>query len=238
MSKETLFIDLFNQLDQYFRMKYFNHNPKYMSYTSKIYYIKKRKLEPILFNDLYFDLLKKAGDIRNIIAHNNDVIVPSDHFLKEFRTLVNRILAPLRADQIMTPFNQLKTATLNTRLGAIINEMKNSGFGSIPIIDGEQLIGLFTEKTVYDYLTVSDRIIDKDMRMKAMLGVLDLDKKPRDYYRFISRDLSIDEAYQIYSEDYKAKHELIILLVTEHGFINESLLGIVTLRDIKNQMDA
>jgi CBS domain-containing protein len=237
MTKEMKFIDLFNQLDQYFRLKYFNHNPKYMSYTSKIYYIRKHKLEPILSNDQNFDCLKKAGEIRNIIAHNNDVIVPSDNFFNQFQSLVERIIAPLRADQIMTPFSRLKTATLDTRLDQMIHLLKSTGFGSIPIMKNHELVGLFTEKTVFDYLTISDRIIDKDMRLKDMIEVIDLDQKPRAYFDFIGRDMSIDDAYQIYTDDFKKNHELIVLLVTEHGIDTEKLLGIVTLRDIKNHMN-
>jgi hypothetical protein len=46
--------------------------------------------------------------------------------------------------------------------------------------------------------------------------------------------MTVDEAYQCFMEDFKDKHELMLLLVTEHGKETESLLGIVALRDLKN----
>jgi hypothetical protein len=70
-----------------------------------------------------------------------------------------------------------------------------------------------------------------------MIEVIDLDQKPRAYFDFIGRDMSIDDAYQIYTDDFKMNHELIVLLVTEHGIDSEKLLGIVTLRDIKNHLN-
>lgn len=236
MTKEDIFIDLFNKLDKHFHIKYFSQNPKYMSYTSKIYYIKKRKLEPVLYNDKDFDVIKKAGEIRNIIAHNHDIIIPSDNFLKTFEKLVNRITEPLRVDQFMTPFSKLQTASLVDRLSTMVELLKSTGFGTIPIMENSTLIGLFTERTVFDYLTISNRIVDKDMTLKTLIDVIDLDKKPREYFSFIPRDISIEQAYQIFSNDFRNKHELVVLLVTEHGRKGETLLGIVTLRDIKNHM--
>jgi len=236
MNKEERFVDLFNQLDAYLRIKHFNNNPSYTSYSRKLFYIKKRRLEPVFENDHDFDLLKKAGDIRNIIVHNNHLIIPSDEFLSQFQKLVERITAPLRVDQIMTHFKRLKTLTLEDTLRAAIELMNASGYASIPVLKSQELIGFFTQKTVFDYLTISERIVDLDMRLDRLFDVIDLDGKPREYFKFIPRTMTIDQAYQIYTEDFRDKHQLILLLVTEHGKREESLLGIVALRDLKNAL--
>ncbi|MFP4478475.1 MAG: CBS domain-containing protein [Candidatus Izemoplasmatales bacterium] len=236
MNKETYFLELFNKLDTYLRVKHFNNNPSYMSYVRKLFYIKKHHLEPIISRDLYFDTLRTAGEIRNILAHNNDIVVPSDDFLNAFKDLVERITEPKNVSQIMTRFSNLQTLTENNRLSEVINLMKRSGYASIPILRDNQLLGMFTERTVFDYLTISNRIIDQDMKIKEFHEVIDLDHDPKAYFKMVPKDMSVDTAYEIFINDFKEKRHLILLLVTENGKVNEKLLGVVALRDLKNEL--
>lgn len=234
MDKSERLIHLFNQLDEYLRIKHFNNNPSYTSYSRKIYYIKKHHLEPVFENKRDFDVIKKAGEIRNIVVHNNDLVDPNETFLNQFEALVERITRPKRVDQVMTPYQRLKKAQITDRLNDAIQLIKKHGFASIPVLKDGHVLGFFTEKTVFDYLTISDRIVDKDMTLETLKDVINFDQKPRAYFKFISRDMTVDEAYQIFIEDFRKKHELMLLLVTEHGDASESLLGIVALRDLKN----
>ncbi|MDA3931794.1 MAG: CBS domain-containing protein [Tenericutes bacterium] len=236
MNKETYFLELYNKLDTYLRVKHFNNNPSYMSYVRKLFYIKKHKLEPIINREHQFDVLKTAGEIRNIIAHNNDIIIPNESFLKTFENLVNRIVEPKKVTQVMTVFSDLQTKEYSDRLSEVIALMKDSGFASIPILNNKKFVGMFTERTVFDYLTISERIIDKDMLIKEFHEVIDLDEEPRKYFNFVDRKMTVDEAYDIFTSDFKDKHNLILLLVTENGSPKESLLGIVALRDLKNEL--
>lgn len=237
MIKEQKFIDLFNQLDEYLRIKHFNNNSSYTSYVKKLFYVKKHKLEPLIQRNSNFDILKKAGDIRNIVVHNQNIIVPSDSFLKQFEILVKRITQPKMVSEIMTQYRDLLTKDMDDRLSDVIDLMKEKGFASIPILDGKDFVGMFTEKTMFDYLTISNRIVDKNMNLRSLLPVIDLDKEPRAYFKFINKSMAVDEAYQIFMDDFKLKHQLILLLVTENGKKDEQLLGIVALRDLKNELN-
>jgi len=236
MTLSEKLIYLFNQLDDYLRIKHFNNSPSYMSFSRKIYYLKKHRLEPLFENKRYFDMLRKASDIRNIIAHNNDLVVPNEVFVREFEELVSRITKPKTLRDVMTPFQKLKTLRLTDRLSDGIELFKQYGFASIPIVENKHLIGFLTEKTMFDFLTVSDQIIDKQMRIHTLLDVINLDKEPRAYFQFVSKDLTVDDGYVYFLDDFKKKHELILLLVTEHGRKDERLLGIVALRDLKNEL--
>ncbi len=236
MNKEDRFIELYNQLDEYLRVKHFNNNQSYTSFSRKIFYIKNHKLEPVMQNEKNFDTLKKAGEIRNIIAHNNDIIVPSDFFMNQFEELVERITKPKRVEQIMTKYRDLHTKTYNDRLRDVMEIIKEKGYNTIPILRDNKFVGMFTERTIFDYLTVSDRIIDKEMKIEELHDVINLDNKPRAYYKFIPRHMSVDEAYDIFIQDFKQKHHLLLLLVTENGLQSEKLLGIVALRDLKNEL--
>ena len=237
MTKEEKFLKLYNDLDKHLRLKHFNNHPSYTSYVKKIFYIKNHKLNPIIENNYNFDLLKKAGDIRNIISHNNDVIIPSDSFLEQFETLVNEITKPKKVYQIMTKSSDLQTEDLNDKIVEAIQLIKNKGYSSIPIISNKKIVGIFTEKTLFDYLTIEgNNDINKLMTIESIKSAIDLDNKPRKYFKYIPRDLTIYEAYEIFSEDFKDTRELILLLVTHSGKETEKILGIVALRDLKDEL--
>ncbi|MFW5888779.1 MAG: CBS domain-containing protein [Bacillota bacterium] len=237
MNKEEYFLKLYNDLDKYLRVKHFNNHPSYTSYVKKIFYIKNHKLNPIIQNNYNFDLLKKAGDIRNIIAHNSDVIVPSDSFIEQFETLVNEITRPKLVYQIMTNYSDLHTINLNGQITEAIQIIKDKGYSTIPIIKQNKIIGLFTEKSLFDFLTIEGNDnINKSMTLEDIKEAIDLDNKPRQYYQYIPKDLTVYEAYEIFSEDFKGKRELILLLVTHSGKETEKILGIVALRDLKNEL--
>ncbi|HOO44266.1 MAG TPA: CBS domain-containing protein, partial [Bacillota bacterium] len=89
----------------------------------------------------------------------------------------------------------------------------------------------------FDYLTIyKNKTVDKTMTIADIMEVLDLDSDPRQYFVFIDRKLTVEDAYDHFDKNLKQRRELLLLLVTEHGERNEKLLGIVTLRDIENAL--
>jgi len=237
MSKEKQFLDLFKKLEKYLRVQYNQGDYSYSGFMSTLYKIKKQNKNPLISNKYNFDMLQQASQIRNIISHNNDIIIPSEKFLNDFKTVVNKICEPLRVENIMVRYSKLKTAGLDTRISKVIHMLKEYGYNTIPIVEGNQLLGVFTEKSVYDYLSIhKNETISKDMQIKDIIEAIDLNNDPRKYFEFISRDASIREAYECFTKDLKSRRELLLLLVTDEGEIDQRLLGIVALRDIEKAL--
>jgi hypothetical protein len=237
MTKEQQFLDLFRKLEKYLRIEYNQGNYSYSSFMSTIYKIKKSNRNPLFTNKYNFDILQQASQVRNIISHNNDVIIPSEKFLNDFRKVVDKICEPLKIENVMIQLSKLRTAGLSTKVGSVINMLKEYGFNTIPIIDNNQLMGVFTEKSAYDYLSMKkNQTLTKDMKIRDILEAIDLNSDPRKYFDFIGRDASIIEAYDCFTRDLKSKRELLLLLVTEEGEKEQKLLGIVALRDIEKAL--
>ena len=237
MTKEKEFLTLFNELERYLRVEYPSTSYSYTGFVSHLYQIRKHRNNPVIDNKNNFDLIHQAAQIRNIIAHNNDVLVPSDNFLDQFRSVVKKLCQPEKITYIMTKFGDLKTAKPSDTVGYAIDLLKEHGYNTIPIIDNGKLLGAFTEKTIFDYLTIyKNKSVDKDMKISDIMEAIDLNSIPRRYFEFIKRDADIYEAYELYQKDSKQKRELLLLFVTEHGLWSEKLLGIVSLRDLKNTL--
>ncbi len=237
MNKESEFLELFRKLEKHLRIEYSRGTYSYSNFMNTIHRIKKTNKNSVISNKHNFDILHQASQIRNILSHNNNVLIPSDKFLNEFRAIVKKICDPLKVGHIMIKLDDLKSASLNTPVGDIINMLKEYGYNTIPIIDNHQLMGVFTEKSAYDYLSMyKTKSLSKNMLIKDILEAIDLNSDPRKYFDFIGRNASIQDAYDLFNKDLKSRRELLLLLVTEKGEYDQALLGIVALRDIENAL--
>lgn len=237
MGREEHFLDLFKSLEQYLRINYADKNYSYTGFITKLYQIKKSKENFIINNNRNFEIIKLAAQMRNIISHNNDVLSPSENFIRDFEEIVIKITKPLTVRQIMTRYDELKTVGLKTTLGDVVDLLKKSGFSTIPVIEGDDLKGLFTEKSLYDYLSLRQvKRIDKSMKVEEIIEAIDLNNHPRKYFDFVDIDTDIYNAYQIFNKDIKQRREMLLLLVTQNGLPGEHLLGIVALRDLEKHL--
>ncbi len=237
MSKEKLFLELFNRLEKHLRIEYTNEQYSYSGFMSTIYKIKKSNKNSTISNKYNFDIIKQASQIRNIIAHNNDILVPSDRFLSQFEEIVESICNPLKVENIMISFQKLKTVNLDNTIGDAVELLKTHGYNTIPVIQNGELMGVFTEKSLFDYFSMhKSSDLNKNMKISDIIESIDLNSDPRKYFEFVGRHLSVEAAYEHFSKDLKSRRELLLLLVTENGNRNEKLLGIVALRDIENAL--
>lgn len=237
MEKERYFLQIFNELEEYLRITYHKGDYSYTGFVTKLYQIKKNRENMIINNNHNFEIIKQAAQMRNIISHNNDVLVPSERFIAEFKSIVEKITKPLSVRQIMTKYNDLRTVDLKTTVGDVVDLLKTSGFSTIPVIEKEELIGIFTEKSLFDFLSLKgSKSIDKGMKIQDIIEAIDLNNHPRKYYDFISVETSIYDAYQLFNKDIKQRREMLLLLVTQNGKSGEHLLGIVALRDLENHL--
>ena len=237
MSKEQKFLDLFKRLEKHLRIEYNQNHYSYAGFMSTLYKIKKSRKNHFINNRYNFDIIQQASQIRNIISHNRNVLIPSDSFVDNFEKIVNKICDPLKIENIMIKFSKLKTVTSNSKIEDAIQLLKEHGYNTIPVVDNSTLIGIFTEKSCYDYLSISKNTqINKNMKIEEILEAIDLNSDPRKYFEFVSRNASIHDAYELYNSDRSHKRELLLLLVTENGNKEEKLLGIVALRDVENAL--
>ena len=204
---------------------------------SNLYKIKKSNRNPLISNKYNFDILKQGSQIRNIIAHNTNVLIPSEKFINDFEIVVNKICDPMKIENVMIKYSKLKTIRLDTTLEEAIQLLKEHGYNTLPVIEGSNLMGIFTEKSIFDFLSMNtNKSISKAMKIEDILPAIDLNSDPRKYFDFISRNSNLRDAYDLYNADLKQRRELLLLLVTENGVSGEKLLGIVALRDIEEAL--
>ncbi|MBU1145592.1 MAG: CBS domain-containing protein [Firmicutes bacterium] len=235
MSRREEFLKLFNDLERYLRIEYSYGKYSESSFMGTLYKIRAKKSNALIGNKANFDTLSQAAQLRNIMVHNENIAVPSEIFLNEFKSIVKKITHPKKIYQVMMPIHKMKVVSLDSSIEEVMLLMKTEDYSNVPVVYEEALVGVFTERTLFHFFALKkDVSIGKDMKMKELLEAMDLDYDPAKYFAFIKRSADIYEALDLFNRDFKEDKELEMLFVTENGLSSEKILGIVTLWDLEH----
>jgi acetoin utilization protein AcuB len=109
---------------------------------------------------------------------------PSDATLLSVQEL-NYLLGKLKVSAFMTPKDKLITITPDALIEEAVQLMHNHKIGSLPVMEGEKLYGIFTETDVLDHFVEIFGFKQKGTRLTlaledkpgTMLGILQVFKK-------------------------------------------------------------
>jgi acetoin utilization protein AcuB len=109
---------------------------------------------------------------------------PSDATLLSVQEL-NYLLGKLKVSAFMTPKDKLITITPDALIEEAVQLMHNHKVGSLPVMEGEKLYGIFTETDVLDHFVEIFGFKQKGTRLTlaiedkpgTMLGILEVFKK-------------------------------------------------------------
>ncbi len=237
MDKANRFMEVFRELETYLRVEYERGDYRESTFMGTLFRIKGKKQNAVIANPRYFDIIQQAAQLRNIIVHNQSIAEPTDSFLESFQKIVNMITRPKKVQDVMVPIASIAKADLDTSVKTVIHLMQDKGFSKIPVFAKGDLLGVFTEKSLYYYLSIpgNSEISLKD-KMADLLAAIDLDGNPADYFRFVDRNMDVFSALKLFQRDFREKNKLEMLFVTEHGFRSEKVLGILTLADLEGSI--
>jgi CBS domain-containing protein len=237
MSSKQQFLKAFRELEQYLRVEYDQGDYRESTFMGTLFRVRGKKEHAIIAHPHYFDILQQAAQMRNIITHNEDVCIPTDRFTKRFVELVAMITHPLRAVDVMTPLEKVQQADLDHTIGETMEHMRTSGFSKMPVIKDGQLIGVFTERALYYYLSLPGMTqVSRDQRIKDLLEAIDLDGNPAPYFDYLPKRADVYQALAKFRRGIQEKNKLGMLFVTQSGHKDERILGIMTLADLAEIM--
>ncbi len=195
-----------------------------------------------LFEACYKDL-KLFAELRNLLIHNpypdraNPLIIPHDYILKKYEDIRNTILNPKKAMNIAIRREFIYTTSLNANVVEVMQIMNDKTFTHIPIMDGEKLIGVFSENTILTYLVHhKDAIFLKDTKMEEFKEFIGLDKHPSECFEFVSRDNLLIDIEILFQERLKKRKRIAVIYITQNGKPDEKLLGMITAWDVAGKI--
>lgn len=228
------FLIIYNELDRYMR-DCLNEGTE----TPHSYLIRKmsEKNRVFLRNK---DVLCNYANLRNVIVHNPDkrdsdpIAEPHDNAIKKYSTIRDSVLNPPKAlETVAIPFHDIYKATLESKVLDVMDMMEQKLYSHIPVIDNKKIIGIFSENSVFSYITRNrdSLILETDLiaKFENFIGV---ERNECEYYAFVKKDILLIEVENMFQHGIKDNKRLAVIFITENGNQNEKLLGLITVWDL------
>lgn len=220
------FLDTFKALELSLRVELKLPERAHISFNEMMY----RSHRRVFRSSYHQQILENAAQLRNLMAHKHDVASIHPAFADHFSKVAERILNPLKAEHRMIPYQNVETVELHDALGKAAKIMQVNRFQNIPVLRGEKLVGMFNESTLFYALMVEKKLnVTLDTPLHTLRSYLYLADHPTHQYTFVGRQETLDDIADRFSSFLtQDEKRLELVIVTEHGRVNETMLGILT----------
>lgn len=233
MDKNTEeFLKEFKEFEAYI-VKLSGMTGNYVSYYKALTYCYSNKKSDLLMVKDNYNFLKNAGDLRNLLSHNDGICSPSDEFLKKFKYLTNTIQFPTKIMDIATKYENIITATLESKVSNLVVLMKKNNITHVPVLEDRKMIGVFSSSSFFDhYNGYSSLNIDENTTLKEFSKDIQFESHNSEMYVFCSKDAYVFEFVNFIGKKLELKGKRVVqILITSTGKRDGKLLGIVSPSD-------
>jgi CBS domain-containing protein len=226
-------IELYNEVDAFMRQlygrdKYADHNFLIQELAAKNRVIARHQQE-----------MRAVAQLRNSLVHNpfahieGPISQPHPEVVNRYRKIRDSLLYPLDALNIAIPASKIYTATLTTNAIELLRTMNKNIYTHVPIMEGERLVGIFSENTLLSFLAdAGEAIITKDMTVADFAKHIPLEAHASEVFIFLPKSARLSQIFEVFNKAIH-KHERIgMVFITEHGKGTEKPLGIITAWDL------
>ncbi|WP_102346506.1 CBS domain-containing protein [Bacillus sp. Marseille-P3661] len=184
----------------------------------------------------YQNDLKELSELRNAIIHHADYpeyVIAEPHLSVVDK--IEKLAGELTKPKTLIPYFSRKVQTYqkDDSLKSVLLTIKHSGYSQFPIYENNHFVGLITDRGIAKWF--ANHINDDQVSLKfdtTLNEVLSFEKNRRNYV-FMSQDQTIYDVREKFHQHYdQFAIRLDAVLITENGYPNERLLGIVTPFDI------
>ena len=231
MTNSDLFLEVYNKIDDF--LKKSDSHDSYINFAQKVKSTKNKVAQR------FKDELLSFGELRNAIVHNpkigNKAIAePHENIVSRISELYDKISDPKK----VIPEFQFKVmgAKKDAFINDILVEMKKRSFSQFPVFDDNEIVSeLINTNTISRWLSVqmeeNGTIMIDNVKVADLIPEIEFNEN----YKFVSRNTSIYDAYDLFISHINQKQRnLDALFITHSGERNEKLLGLITIEDIAN----
>ena len=240
MVDQEIFKEKIGILETLLRNKFFKGDES-VDFATMLIQLKNKK-----FFARFYEPITIARKIRNVLTHNKtkdckSILAVSDEIMNSVDSLIKLIEQPTKAvDSSMTiKAKDIFSQNIDDRIYDAIKVMNEKIYTHIPIYEGKNLVGVFSENVFFNIMLKEEEILlDKDVTFTAIKSYLDVESHTGEEFLFVDRNKSILEIEE-YFENYFARNErLAVVYITNSGKKTEQILGMITPWDILGNDEA
>lgn len=174
--------------------------------------------------------------LRNLISHNpgaSDNVQPSRGLIELLDKTIYKVMNPPLVGQKAIPKSKVLCAEMEDRVLPIMKTMNEKVFTHVPILQDGQVIEVFSENTIFSYLSDNEIVgIEETTTFSDLSDYLPCESHRAESFRFVSRKTLLREVANLFEKALKNDDRIGLVLVTETGKSDEKLLGIITAWDL------
>ncbi len=229
-SQTEKFLQLYKQLEFEGRRIYFPNSKENESIIGRLFTVPQLKK--------FKEDLDYCRVVRNFLTHNPKVggvypIIPSYEMIKLLEKCLNVISNPPKALDFAVPIERIYTASPDSKLSEVVKVMNSFTYTHIPIIDGERLIGVFSENTVFTYMCYENSItINEDTEIRQFQKYIPLDEHLNEYFAFLPETAYLYEVQELFKYTPGRKKLLTVIYITKNGKRDEEIIAMITPWDL------
>lgn len=225
-----LFLQKYRVLEGLLEKRY--EGERISSSSVVIEYIRDEDSEPVRVD---LDLLR---EIRNILSHNagNDgaaVVEPSTEMLERLDEIIHYLEQPRFAARFGTPGERILYAHLNDTIYSVMRNMLKNGYSHVPVRDRSGILGVFSSRSLFDYLAQNGiSALSENARIADLGSHIQCDRETGERYMFVPEDTSIVSVRRAFQRHTERNRRLSAVFVTKNGERHEELICMLTPWDV------
>lgn len=191
-----------------------------------------------LSHDSHF-ALEMFARLRNAIVHNplasdlRPIAEPHLDAVQKYEHLVSSVLEPPPASTIAVPLEKIFSTEWSQAVLKVVETMRTNVYTHAPILENGQIVGVFSESTLFSVLAAQRQIaIDHATTLSELRGFVPLSGSVSEVFEFISVNTPIPEVASRFQGNFRERKRLGALFLTEKGDPTEPLCGLITAWDV------
>lgn len=227
--KTEKFLEIYKELEELLALQYTANERKYTSPIME--YINDKS------NPYYREELNTCREIRNLLAHHADIggkaiVEPSDEVLQLMEEIFRYVSDPPLALDCATPFERVLTATPDQKAYSVMFKMKGRGFSHVPVMEYGKFVGIFSVSTPFAYALQYSKGMGREFTIADFGELLYIENHCTERFMFADKNMTVRKAGRAFETVGSNKKRLAMILITEHGRMNEPILGVLTPFDV------
>jgi predicted transcriptional regulator len=179
-----------------------------------------------------FDL-KEYSELRNAIVHDRAggeiIAVPVDDVVNNIERIAGLLLEPPRVAPLF--LKEVLTLSIDHPVSRAIRDLSRMSYTQAPLLDDDLMVGLVTSNMIVKWMGIRLAEDCIDLGNTTLRDVVEI-AGHEDNYVAVSVNKSLFEIPDLFYHWQQEGKKLEAVLITQNGSLSESIIGIITNRDL------
>ena len=186
-----------------------------------------------IFDDLLRDKYKEYSRSFSMVQRYINQLENSSSEDKHKKARMINMMRILRTEQLFF-------ATLTSKVKDVVSKMISKGFTQVPVLtQDKKIIGVFSPNCLFQYIANHSEEFNKNsgLTISAFQDYLPINRHISEAYVVVERDCPLDEVFELFDKSHRSAKKLAAILITEHGEVDQRLLGLIVPIDLLKNRD-